>query len=220
MPVSSPLSGAADARRNASPAASYAIREDELVAIVHAARAGDADAWTRLVQTFERTLRFIARSYRLAPADVDEVVQTTWLDLLRAIHSIHEPAAIGGWLATAARRNALRQGQIYTREQLTDEPDVDRPCDFNCPEADLLAGERREALVAAFAGLPDRQRRLMRILLAQPTLSYGEVGQLLGMPIGSIGPVRARALARLARDEQLRAVIELPAPTQPSLVAA
>src|SRR4051794_5612851 len=46
----------------------------ELVALVEAARAGDSAAWDRLVRRFEGPIRSIARSYRLAPADVDEVV--------------------------------------------------------------------------------------------------------------------------------------------------
>jgi hypothetical protein len=46
------------------------------------------------------------------------------------------------------------------------------------------------------------------VLLTQPTLEYREVGELLSMPTGSIGPIRARSLARLARDAQLRALSE------------
>jgi hypothetical protein len=44
---------------------------------VQGARAGDRDAWTRLVQRFDRMLRRIARSYRLTPAEIDDVAQTT-----------------------------------------------------------------------------------------------------------------------------------------------
>jgi RNA polymerase sigma factor (sigma-70 family) len=180
----------------------------DLVATVRAARAGDADAWTSLVRRFDRVLRHIARSYRLAPDDVDEVVQTTWLELLEAIQRIREPAALGGWLATVTRRNALRRRQMHVREQLTDDPRLgDRP-DSEGAEASVLAAERRAALAGALADLPDRHRRLLTVLLTQPTLDYREVGELLSMPVGSIGPIRARALARLARDPQMRAVCD------------
>ena len=72
--------------------------ERELVALVLAARAGDSSAWTKLLGRFDRTLRSIAGSCRLAPADVDDVVQATWLDLLRDIERVREPAGIAGWL--------------------------------------------------------------------------------------------------------------------------
>ena len=44
------------------------------------------------------------------------------------------------------------------------------------------------------------------MLLTEPELDYRQVGERLSMPVGSIGPSRTRALARLARDARLRAV--------------
>ncbi|MEA2224100.1 MAG: hypothetical protein QOH83_2476 [Solirubrobacteraceae bacterium] len=202
MPNPCPSSG--DPR--ALPA--VAPRERELVALVHGACAGDPNAWTRLVRRYDRMLRHIARSYRLTPAEVDDVVQTTWLNLFEAIEQIRDPTAIGAWLATATRRAALRCIQRHVREQLTDDPQLgDRP-DDDQPDAILLAVERRAVLTDAIAKLPDRHRDLVTVLLTQPTLEYREVGELLSMPTGSIGPIRARSLARLARDAQLRALSE------------
>jgi RNA polymerase sigma factor (sigma-70 family) len=178
----------------------------ELVAVVRAAGTGEHSAWTDLVHRFDATLRAIARSYRLAPTDVDDVVQTIWLDLLEHIGQIRAPGAIGGWLATATRRKSLRIRQVAVRERLTDESSLgDRP-DADGPEARLLATERRAVLDRAFASLPDRHRRLMTVLLTRPELDYGQVSELLSMPRGSIGPIRARSLARLSREPQLRAL--------------
>jgi RNA polymerase sigma factor (sigma-70 family) len=180
--------------------------EQELAILVDRARVGDPDAWTRLVERFDGMLRHIARSYRLTPADVDDVVQTTWLHLFEAIGRIREPMAIAGWLATAARRSALRRKQTYVREHLTADPELgDRP-DDNQPETGLLAQERRAVLAGAVARLPSRHRGVVNVLLEHPTLAYREVSELLGMPIGSIGPIRARSLMRLGRDPQLRAL--------------
>jgi RNA polymerase sigma factor (sigma-70 family) len=191
---------------NCRPLPATCDRDAELVALVHAVRAGDSEAWTRLVQRFDRMLRHIARSYRLTPADADDVVQTTWLGLFEAIDQIREPAAVGAWLATSMRRASLRRIQAHVREQLTDDPQLGDRTDGDPPEAVLLARERRNALDAAIAGLPDRQRDLVSVLLTQPALGYREIGELISMPTGSIGPIRARSLARLARDTRLRAV--------------
>jgi RNA polymerase sigma factor (sigma-70 family) len=151
-------------------------------------------------------LRQIARSYRLGPADAEDITQKTWLDLLEGIEQIRDPTAISGWLATVARRHAMRRIQVHVREQLTDDPQLgDRP-DDDPTEATLLALERHAALTDAIASLPDRQRDLVIALLTQPTLGYREIAQLLAMPTGSIGPIRARSLARLARNPQLRAL--------------
>ena len=180
--------------------------------LVHAAREGDHAAWTALVRRFDRNLRAIARSYRLAPTDVGDVVQTTWLNLLENIGDLREPAAIAGWLVTTTRRNAMRRLQVQVREQLTDDPRLgDRP-DTDGPEARLLAAERRDVLAHAVATLPDRHRRLMTVLASRPALGYDHVSELLSMPIGSIGPIRARSLARLSRNPHLRALATTPPP--------
>jgi DNA-directed RNA polymerase specialized sigma24 family protein len=52
----------------------------------------------------------------------------------------------------------------------------------------------------AFRQLGPRCQELLRaLLLAQPALSYAEVAEAFGMPIGSIGPSRARCLDQLRR---------------------
>jgi DNA-directed RNA polymerase specialized sigma24 family protein len=91
-----------------------------LVELVLAARADDSSAWSKLFGRFEATLRSIAGAVRLAPADVDDVVQATWLDLLQDVQHVREPAAIAGWLATATRRRAMRLRRARVREHLTD----------------------------------------------------------------------------------------------------
>ena len=74
-------------------------------------------------------------------------------------------------------------------------------------DADVIAAERRAALDASLSRLTDRQRDLMTLLLDEPELSYDEVGRRLGLPIGSIGPTRARSRSRLRRDTRLRALV-------------
>src|SRR6188472_2882804 len=86
----------------ALPARAAACRpstpDGALVSLVRAARAGDAAAWTRLVERLDPVVRRIPRSYRLAPSDVDDVAQDTWLQLFTHIDSLREPAALPGWL--------------------------------------------------------------------------------------------------------------------------
>jgi len=181
-------------------------RDLELVGLVVAARGGDSSAWTTLIARFDTTLRRIAGSYKLAPADVDDIVQATWLDLIQDIGRLREPAAIAGWLDTATRHKALRLVRTRLREHLTDDPVVIDHADVQGPEASVLASERRTALTRALATLPHRHRRLMTLLLIQPALEYEQVSARLAMPVGSIGPIRARALARLSRHPELRAL--------------
>jgi hypothetical protein len=58
--------------------------------------------------------------------------------------------------------------------------------------------------MVALRGLPERHRALMHALLAHPTPSYAEVSATLGIPIGSIGPIRGQCLIRLRDHPALR----------------
>jgi RNA polymerase sigma factor (sigma-70 family) len=147
-----------------------------------------------LVARHDRRLRRVARTYGLSAWDVDDVVQATWVSYLEHGHELREPAALGAWLETTVR------------EQLTDTGDPSVTGGGAEPEPELLATERRAVLFGALAALPDRQSRLMRMLVLRPELSYEEVGRRLAMPVGSIGPTRARCLDRLRRDLRLRAL--------------
>jgi RNA polymerase sigma factor (sigma-70 family) len=71
------------------------------------------------------------------------------------------------------------------------------------PDEALLRGERDQSLWAAFARLPERDQALLRLLTADPAPSYEEIGAALDMPVGSIGPSRARCLERLRREAEL-----------------
>ncbi len=172
--------------------------QDELAG----ALAGQPGAWDRLVRRFERLLRDVGRQYRLTPADLDDAMQTTWLQLFRRMHAIRDPEALPGWLATTMRRECLRTIQRPVREVLMG----DEPIEVPEPTPDALRGmlvaERRDALRQALVALPARHRDLM--ILLTDSVSYAEVSDRLGIPVGSIGPIRARSLARLQHDARLR----------------
>ena len=181
-------------------------RPHDLGALVRAAAAGDAAALDGLVTRFDRLLRAVTRSYRLSSWDADDVIQATWLQFLQHGRTLREPAAVSGWLATTARRQSLRMLQRHVREHLSDDPARGETADGSEPDGELLAAERRELLHDALAELPVRNRQLMRVLVTQPELSYEDVGRLLAMPIGSIGPTRARSLDQLRRSTKLQAL--------------
>jgi DNA-directed RNA polymerase specialized sigma24 family protein len=71
------------------------------------------------------------------------------------------------------------------------------------PDADavthLLVEERAAAMREALATLSQRDQLLLGMLAADPPVPYDEISRTLNMPIGSIGPTRARSMERLRR---------------------
>jgi RNA polymerase sigma factor (sigma-70 family) len=175
----------------------------DCVALVRAAARGDQRAWETLVARFDPLIRSVARRHRLAPADVDDVAQRTWLALVRHIGRLHDPAALGGWLATTARHEALRTLDHARRELPAEDACAPAATEEACETRRLEALEERAALVGALERIRPLQRTLLWLLMAEPSLSYEQISAALGIPIGSIGPWRARALERLRGDEEL-----------------
>ncbi len=75
-----------------------------------------------------------------------------------------------------------------------DEPPADGP---------LLQAEEQSVLAAAFGRLAERCQRLLRLLMVDPPPHYEEVAAALAIPIGSVGPTRARCLERLTREVKI-----------------
>jgi RNA polymerase sigma factor (sigma-70 family) len=183
------------------------LRDADTREVVAAAAGGDERAWALLHERYGARVRTVVRFHRLPPEDVDDVVQTTWLRLVENIGGMRNANAVGAWLETTARRECLALLRRRKRERPAENGLLtEQPCE-PVAERRLVAGEERAALASGLARLPQRQRRLLVAMLAEPTPSYGEIAAALKMPIGSIGPTRARTLARLRQDPVLASTV-------------
>jgi len=170
--------------------------------LVARAASGDQAAWDQLVDRYSGLVWAVARGHRLAAHDAADVVQTTWLKLLEHLGGLREPDRVGAWLATTARRESLGVLRRAGRQVPTGDgwAAVEDPAPG--PEARAVTADRDRVLRAAVARLPDRCRTLLRVLMADPPPAYAEVAAALGMPVGSIGPTRARCLDRLRAEAE------------------
>jgi RNA polymerase sigma factor (sigma-70 family) len=177
------------------------MAEPDNAALLAAAGAGDQRSWEAIVQRYAGLVWSVARSYRLGTADAADVCQATWLRLVEHLHDIRDSGRLGAWLATTARREALGLLRRAGRDApATDPIEMDWPDAGDAPvDHDVLREERDVELWQAFGMLPHSCQQLLRVLLAEPSPSYAEASAALGMPVGSIGPTRARCLDTLRR---------------------
>jgi len=171
--------------------------KDDLPELVSAARQGDEQAWSALVDRFAGLVWHVIRGFRLPNAVGEDIYQTAWLRLAENLDRIRKPESLGGWLAQTARNECLRSLKVGGRENLRDDLEIDLADDTAPVERGVDDEERDEILWQAFASLSEACQRLLRLLIADPPLAYEQVSDLLGMSIGSIGPTRARCLAKL-----------------------
>ena len=171
--------------------------------MIRAANGGDDQAWSAIVDRFAGLVWSIARAHRLAPAEAADVAQTTWLRLVENLDRITEPERLGAWLATTTRRECLRHIRLRSRELPTGEDGLFEAPSDDGAEQRLITRERTAAVRRAFRRISDRCQALLRLLAAPQELSYEEIAAALDMPIGAIGPTRARCLDQLRRAPEL-----------------
>lgn len=161
---------------------------------------GETGALGEIITELNPLLWHVARGEGLGAEEAADVVQTSWLELLRRLQEIRSPQALTSWLITATRREAWRVREL-SRRQATDGAAAARlesaPDPDPGPGDQLLTDERDQILWRHVQELSERCRQLLRVVAHVPRPDYAVVASALGMPVGSIGPTRGRCLAKL-----------------------
>jgi RNA polymerase sigma factor (sigma-70 family) len=189
----------------------HGVRDDpsDVTLLVAAAADGDQGAWGEIVDRYTPLLVSVLLRYRLSSGELQDVAQTVWLRLVEHLGDLREPRALPMWLITTAKREAVRAATVSRRVRPVDPQDSawsSRMVAEDDPDADLERSERHAALLAGFAALSPRQRMLLTMLSEDPPVPYAEISRRTGIPVGAIGPTRARALERLRKTPAVQAL--------------
>jgi RNA polymerase sigma factor (sigma-70 family) len=147
------------------------------------------------------------RGYGLSSADAVDVFQTVWLRRAERIGRITAPEHVGAWLATTTRHESLRVARVgaHVVRRITRRCSTSGGADESPEQAvlnseqSLIDSRRARRLWRAIGELSARCQKLLRVLIASPPPSSVDVAVALGMPVGSIGPTRARCRRHLRR---------------------
>jgi RNA polymerase sigma-70 factor (ECF subfamily) len=196
--------------------------------LVERARGGDEEAFTELVRRYSPALLRLARTYVPSHAVAEDVVQETWLGVLRGLERFEGRSSFRTWLFRILVNRAKTRGVREHRsvpfaslggggdgEDGDDGPSVD-PTRFledgawaspprrweDDPELALQSAEARRAAEAAIAGLPERQR-IVITLRDLEGLSSDEVRNALDLTETNQRVLlhRARAKVRQALED-------------------
>lgn len=193
------MRGPSETTRVKAEVSSVVMTETSVAELLTAAERGSQSAWDALVDRYGRLVWSVIRGFRFDAATAADVSQTVWLRLVEHCGRIRDPERLPSWLATTARNEAIRASRRLSKVVPTEfSMEV---ADAAAPSVDerLLDQEQLGEVLAAFDDMSPNCQELLRILCADPPLDYESVSDLLGMPIGSIGPTRSRCLDRLRR---------------------
>jgi RNA polymerase sigma-70 factor (ECF subfamily) len=151
-------------------------------------QAGDEAAFAALYREF--AARTLAYARGIVGDDADDVQQETWLAVYRGLRNLHDPGAFLVWLLRTTRHRAFNHLRRLRRErELADDVPLESlPADTPEPHASGFDSIDAAAIDAAMAEMPPPQREVL-LLRFRDDLSYAQIAQVTGVPIGT---VRAR----------------------------
>src|SRR6059036_1200648 len=164
-------------------------------ALIAAWRGGDEPAAAELVRRHARALaRFLAGAGALA-ADVDDLVQETFIRAFRALGRFRGPCQFRTWLMTIGG-NVLKDAHRRSRRARVVPLGDDLRATDGDPHERAVAGEAERRLVAGLEQLPRMQREVF-LLRAQQGLEYEEIAAALGTTPGAARVHYHHAVKRL-----------------------
>jgi len=182
--------------------------------LVERAQRGDKQAFSLLVEKYQRKLARLLSRFIRDPAEVEDVTQEAFIKAYRALPAFRGDSAFYTWLyrigintaknyLMAMGRRAPTSTEVEAEEAEGFE-EGEQLRDINTPESLLLSNEIAETVNKTIEGLPEELRRAIQMREIDGK-SYEEIAQEMKCPIGT---VRSRIFrAREAIAEQLRPLL-------------
>lgn len=171
--------------------------------LIRACREGDAGAWESLMDKYGRLVFSVALKYGLSREDAADVSQVVFTILIQSLEKLPDDSRLGPWLATVTRRHTWRLLERNRRESPGKREDLAENAVLigKDPEEPIEQWELSEWLNHGLSLINEPCRRLLLALYFSPDHpSYAQIADRLGMPVGSIGPTRARCLKSLKQS--------------------
>lgn len=175
--------------------------------LIIACRNGLEAAWEIIVYKYQNLIFSIPRRAGLDNDAASDVLQEVFKTLFEKLDSIEQPQFLCAWLTTTARYKTIhyiqreKYGKIQPLFDENNEINYEVPDRALLPDEILVRLEKESQIEAALSEIDDRCRRLLTMLyLETGQIPYQEIADALDLPVGSIGPTRARCLKKLLKS--------------------
>ncbi|MBL9148707.1 MAG: sigma-70 family RNA polymerase sigma factor [Phycisphaerae bacterium] len=167
--------------------------------LIRACCDGSDAAWRTLVARYERLVYSVIRRLGVPDEITDDVFQEVWMGLLRQLPLLRHEPALPRWLITTTRRIAIRLATRHRRRSAgaASADTIDTSACNAEDDAFVARMEEAQLVSEALAKLEPRCRDLLMALVRDDDVPYAAISRQLEMPVGSIGPKRARCLQQL-----------------------
>jgi len=165
-------------------------------------------AWEEFLRRYSNLIFSTIRKVGLPPSDQEEAYQAAVLAIYRQLSSLRDTDRLISWIVVISRRQAINRIRSRRNEVSLDHlspselaiAESTLEAADGLPEAETVALERAQQAAETLVRLPERCRRLLRLLFYEdPSIDYTEIARREGIPVGSIGPTRARCIEKARR---------------------
>jgi RNA polymerase sigma factor (sigma-70 family) len=143
---------------------------------------GDRSAFEGIVKLWEQPLFYYLRRLAASETDAWELLQDTWLKILRSLGSLRDSHTFPAFLYTTARNNAISRLRRRGIEETAN--DTDSLHDESAAD-DVAIFDNAEQVHHALDQLPLPQREALTLFFLQD-LSLEEIAHLLDVPLGNV----------------------------------
>ena len=170
---------------------------EELTELLAAAAGGDDDAWRAIVETYLPKVHAVVRSQCRDPELAEEITQSTFCTIVSKLSNYQEVGRFESWLLRIAMNRLRDEMRRRKRHAVPTEESTlvglagAEKRDQEGPDAEL--GRR---ILAGVNRLPDSDREIL-FLRHVSGLSFKELSEALGAPVGTLLARHHRALKKL-----------------------
>ena len=161
---------------------------------------GSAEAFGRIVRSYQRAVHRVAYALTRNAGDADDVTQDTFLRAWQAIGRFRVGEPLYPWLARIAMNTAFSlMRRRKRRPEVALEPMIEAGVQWaggGDPVDEAAASERDERLARAYGTLSEEHRAVLALRVVED-LSYDEIARALGVPVGTVMSRLSRARAEL-----------------------
>lgn len=177
--------------------------------LIAACRHRDREAWSALIARYQKLIYGMARKMGLSANDAEDVFQNVCVILYQHLDNLRDSQRLAAWLISVTQHevaqwyrkqnpSVFHEGDILPASIETAQPL--HPSSSNNPEQEILDLERQHLVQQLTGHLSVECQCLLKMLYGtEPPSTYAEIAEDLSLPLGSIGPKRARCLQQLRK---------------------
>lgn len=177
------------------------LDQDEVTQLVAAAQDGDRDAFEQLFRQFQRAVYVTAYRRLGNDAEAQELCQDVFVQALRKLDQLQDPACFGGWIRSITTRMAINRA-VRSRPMASLDAEGASPAgddEVETPLAQVLAEERRQQLHVGLNRLSDMDRSTLTAFYFRGQ-SLIQMSDEFQSPVGTIKRRLHVARKRLAQE--------------------